>query len=47
MLLKRDAQAVPVVGAAEKDRVLAGIEDAVVQREGGADPGRAAQDREA
>ena len=47
VLLERDAQAVPVVGAAEEDRVLAGIEDAVAQREGGADPGRAAQGGEA
>ena len=44
VLLQRDAQPVPVVGAAEEDRVLARVQDPVAQREGGADPGRAAQD---
>ena len=43
VLLQRDVQPVPVVGAAEEHRVLARVEDPVAQREGGADPGRAAQ----
>ena len=47
MLLERDAQPVPVVGAAEEHRVLARVQQAVAQREGGADLAGAAQDREA
>ena len=43
VLFERDPQAVPVVGAAEEHRVLAGVQEAVAQREGGADPARAAQ----
>ena len=47
MLFERDAQAVPVVSAAEEDRMLTRAQDPVMQREGGADPGRAAQGSEA
>ena len=47
VLFERDAQLVPVVGAAEEDRVLARVQQAVAQREGGADLAGAAQDREA
>ena len=47
VLLERDVEPVPVVGAAEEDRVLARVEEAVAQREGGADPGGAAQRGEA
>ena len=47
VLFERDAQPVPVVGAAQEDRVLARVQDPVAQREGGADPARAAQRREA
>ena len=43
VLFQRDAQAVPVVGPAEEDRVLAGFGDPVPQREGRADPAGAAQ----
>jgi hypothetical protein len=43
VLFEWDVQSVAVVGAAQEDRVLAGIEDPVAKREGGADAGRAAQ----
>jgi hypothetical protein len=43
VLFQRDAQAVPVVRAAQEHRVLARVDQPVAQREGGADPARAAQ----
>ena len=45
VFFERDAQGVPVVGPAEEDGVLVGFGDPVPQREGGADPARAAQRR--
>ena len=47
VLLERHVEPVPVVGAAEEHRVLTGVEDPVAQRDGGTDPGRAAQGGEA
>jgi hypothetical protein len=47
VLFERDAQLMPVVGAAEEDRVLARVDQPVAQWEGGADLAGAAQDREA
>jgi hypothetical protein len=42
VLLQRDPQRVPVVGPAQEHRVRGRVEDPVAEREGGADPGRAA-----
>ena len=42
VLLQRDPQAVPVLSAAQEHRVLPGVSEPVAQREGRADPGRAA-----
>src|ERR1039457_1266279 len=43
VLLQRDLEPVPVVGPAEEHRVRAGVQEPVPQREGAADPARAAQ----
>ena len=47
VLLQRDPQAVPVLGAAEEHRVLGWVQQAVPPGQGGADLAGAAQDREA